>query len=320
MSWRPAADLQMLRTRARLLADCRRFFADRNVLEVHTPALSVYASTEPNVASLEVKSVLAAERKWYLHTSPELAMKRLLAAGSGAIYQICTVFRDSDFGSQHRPEFTMLEWYRPGWRYTQLMDEVEALLFSLNRGPLPGKTRRLSYRNLFQNYLAIDPFTADIRSCMECCRTRGITPPANMSESLDEWLDLLLSLLIVPALESDRLTFIYEYPPSQAALAKVVKKDGMMVAERFELYWGPLELANGFQELTDAQEQARRFRQDNLHRSQRGLEQMPVDTEFLSALEAGMEETAGVALGLDRLLMAMTGAGSIDKVIAFDDG
>jgi lysyl-tRNA synthetase class 2 len=303
-----------------MLAACRRFFAERNVLEVQTPALSVFASTEPNIASLEVKSVLAAGQSWYLHTSPETAMKRLLAAGSGAIYQICTVFRDSDFGRQHRPEFTMLEWYRPGWSYVQLMDEVEALLQTLNGGALPGKTRRISYRQLFQSYLALDPFTADTDMCMNCCRARGVTPPGNMSESLDEWLDLLLSLLIVPQLEQDCLTFVYDYPPSQAALATVVEKDGLQVAERFELYWGLLELANGFQELTDAQEQARRFRQDNQCRRHKGLVQMPVDELFISALESGLQATAGVALGLDRLLMAVTGTRTISEVIAFDDG
>ncbi len=246
-------------------------------------------------------------------------MKRLLAAGSGAIYQICTVFRDSDFGHQHRPEFTMLEWYRPGWNYQQLIDEVEALLQSLNNGELPGQTQRISYRELFRSHLALDPFTANIDECINCCNAKGIAPPENMSHSLDAWLDLLLSLFIVPVLKQDCLTFVYDYPATQAALAKVVEKHNRLVAERFELYWGPLELANGFQELTDAQEQANRFQQDNLRRRQNGSPQMPVDKLFIAALDAGLQATAGVTLGLDRVLMALTGTQTISQVMTFDD-
>ncbi|MBN1378226.1 MAG: EF-P lysine aminoacylase GenX [Gammaproteobacteria bacterium] len=319
MHWRPSANLQTLRARAEMLAACRKFFAERDVLEVNTPVLSRCATTEPNIASLEVGSALWPRQKWYLHTSPELAMKRLLVAGSGAIYQICTVFRDSDYGQQHRPEFAMLEWYRPGWSYLELMDEVEALLHSLRDASTLGQTQRFSYRQLFQKFLALDPFSADVEACRRCCHEQDLAVPENMGEGLNTWLDLLLSVLIMPRLDPGCLTFVYDYPADQAALAQVVEKEGLQVAERFELYWGPLELANGFQELTDVQEQRGRFAAENERRRNAGLKEMPVDEMFLSALASGMPLSAGVALGLDRLLMALTGSETIAEVITFDD-
>ena len=318
INWRPSASMAVLQARAQLLDGCRKFFAERDVLEVVTPALSSSATTEPNIDSLQVKSRLKPEQNQYLHTSPEFAMKRLLAAGSGAIYQICSVFRDSDFGPQHRAEFSMLEWYRPEWTYRQLMEEVRDLIFLLAK---PGKieqTRQISYRQLFQSHLDLDPFTVDAFECRNCCAQNQVSIPENMGDRLDPWLDLLLSALIVPQLPANNLTFIYDFPASQAALARTREQGEVTVAERFELYWANVELANGFQELADAKEQARRFANENRLRDSDDQPRMPVDELFLMALEAGFPDCSGVALGLDRLLMKLTETSDIAQVMTFD--
>ena len=284
-----------------------------------TPALSASATTEPNISSILVHTALKPDQHRYLHTSPELAMKRLLAAGSGAIYQLCTVFRDCDFGTQHRPEFSMLEWYRPDWTYQQLMDEVSDLIVSVASPNKIKQIKRINYRQLFQSYLDLDPFLTNVEECRNCCLYHEISVPENMGENLDPWLDLLLSIMIVPKLPADTLSFIYDYPASQAALAQIRSQDGIAVAERFELYWGSIELANGFQELTDATEQAKRFEYENHQRRISGKPEMPVDKLFLSALKVGLPMCSGVALGLDRLLMALTDTTDIAEVITFDD-
>lgn len=321
MQWQPTASLRTLRIRAQVLAAIRSFFAERDVLEVTTPVLSPAGATDLNIGSLVTHlgaSPQSARR--YLHTSPEFAMKRLLAAGSGPIYQLCTVFRDSDLGRHHRPEFSMLEWYRPGFDYWQLMDEIELLVKTL---ATPYRTvnagRRLSYRRLFIDSLGLDPATATVESCRTCCERHGLAAPENMPGGLDPWLDLLISAVIAPRLPSGSLTFVYDYPASQAALARTKTVEGYAVAERFELYWGGVELANGFQELTDAEEQLRRFESDNLQRQVKGLPVVAIDMALIDALRAGLPDCAGVALGLDRLLMAILETRHINEVVTFAD-
>lgn len=320
MTWRPTAGMDMLRRRARMLADIRGFFLQRQVMEVVTPALSPGGATDPNIqsVSLELKAFPRQPLR-YLHTSPELAMKRLLAAGSGPIYQLCTVFRDNDAGRMHRPEFTMLEWYRPGWHYHQLIEEVFALIAAVLAGESKiGQPQRFSYRELFQHYAGLDPLTATASDCRECCGRFDLPVADSMTEDVDEWLDWILSALIAPSLPQDGLTCVYDFPPSQAALARI-RHESPPVAERFEVFWGGMELANGFQELTDADEQRRRFERDNARRREKGLPEIRLDERFLAAVAAGLPESSGVALGVDRLLMAITGARHIRDVVTFAD-
>jgi lysyl-tRNA synthetase class 2 len=317
MRWQPTASFDMIRRRAEMLADIRGFFEQRRILEVCTPAMSPAGATDPNIQSLSLQlRAFPRQPLRYLHTSPELAMKRLLAAGSGPIYQLCTVFRDNDSGRLHRPEFTMLEWYRPGWHYHDLMEEVLALIRLLARGLKLEQPQRFSYRELFLHYADLDPAAATAQDCRACCRHFDLPVAESMTEELDEWLDWILSALIAPRLPANGLTCVYDFPVTQAALAKV-RHDSPSVAERFEVFWGGMELANGFQELTDAAEQRRRFEQDNARRRNRGSPAIHIDEYFLEALKAGLPECAGVALGVDRLLMAVTGAEHIRDVVAF---
>jgi elongation factor P--(R)-beta-lysine ligase len=318
--WRPGATLDTLRLRARLLARVRAFFAARGVLEVETPLLSVAGSTDPALASLRTAyhgPGLPAGQTLYLHTSPEFPMKRLLAAGSGPIYQVARVLRDGEAGGRHNPEFTLLEWYRPDWGIDRLMAEVEQLVTGLYEGdaPLPA-TRRYPYRALFQEYLDLDPLAASVAELRTCAETAGIRPPEGMpADDPDPWRDLLLTHLIEPRL-GPGLVFLHDYPASQAALARL-KPGEPAVAERFELYWDGLELANGFHELGDAAEQRARFVADNHKREALGLPAMPLDERLLAALEQGLPDCSGVALGLDRLLMRLAGLDRIDQVLAF---
>lgn len=243
-------------------------------------------------------------------------MKRLLAAGSGPVYQICKVFRDGEAGRLHNPEFTMLEWYRPGYDHRQLMDEVDELV----RGLLAPyrqcpPTLRLSYAEAFERFAGVDPHRTGPAQLERRAAQLGIAAPAGLG-SRDQWLDLLLTHVVEPALRDHALCLIYDYPASQAALARV--RDGdPAVAERFELYLDGVELANGFHELTDAGEQARRFSDDAARRAQSGAHGPPPDARFLAALGHGLPDCAGVALGLDRLLMRALGAPAIEQVLAF---
>ena len=318
--WRPGATLDTLRLRARLLERVRAFFAARGVLEVETPLLSVAAGTDPALESLRTAyhgPGLPAGQPLYLHTSPEFPMKRLLAAGSGPIYQVARVFRDGEAGARHNPEFTLLEWYRPGWGIDRLMDEVEALVRGLHEGgtALPA-TRRQPYRDLFREYLDLDPLTANVAELRGRGEGAGLPVPAGLpADDPDPWRDWLLTHLIEPRL-GPGLVFVHDYPASQAALARL-RSDDPAVAERFELYWDGLELANGFHELGDAAEQRARFAADNHKRRALGLPAMPLDERLLAALDAGLPDCSGVALGLDRLLMRLAGLERIDQVLAF---
>ncbi len=319
--WRPSADLSVLRLRAELLAQIRAFFAARGVLEVETPALSAAAITDPHLASFNTcYSGPGSQhgRPLHLHTSPEFAMKRLLAAGSGCIYQIARVFRDGEAGSRHNPEFTLLEWYRVGFDHHRLMDEVAELVGMLLAGRLAlAEPERLSYRQIFQHHLNLDPHRATVADLAACAETRNISIPTGMPlDDPDPWLDLLLTHCVEPRLGSGRLTFVHDYPASQAALARL-RPDDPPVGERFELYINGIELANGFHELGDTVEQRHRFAQENAARRAAGLPVMPVDEHLLAALEFGLPDCAGVALGFDRLVMLATRKTSLAEVLAF---
>ncbi len=319
--WQPAASLATLRLRARLLTAIRAFFTARGVLEVDTPALSVAGSTDPHLDSFVTCHTGPGQQQGqslYLHTSPEFPMKRLLAAGSGCVYQIAKVFRNGEAGRHHQPEFTLLEWYRLGFDHHRLMDEVEELVTTLLAERLPlAASERLTYREVFKRHVDLDPQRASVTELAACAFVHGIMPPPHMpAANPDPWLDLLLSHCIEPKLGQGRLTFLYDYPASQAALA-LVRDGDPPVAERFELYINGIELANGFHELTDAGEQRCRFAHDNQAREANGLRSMAVDENLLAALAAGLPACAGVALGFDRLLMIAAGCSSLTDVIAF---
>ncbi len=313
MHWRGAAELPELRARAALYGDLRAFFAARGVLEVETPLLCSAGITDPAIEPLRVERGLSIHAPRYLQTSPEYAMKRLLAAGSGAIYQITRAFRDGEAGSRHNPEFSLLEWYRPGFDLPALMQEVAELL----RDCLGDKpVRMVSYRKLFIEELDIDPFSADIAALEQ--RAAAAVDIGALTGDRDLWLDLLLSHVIEPRLRDRGVCFVHDYPASQAALARIAASGGVPVAQRFEVYVDGIELANGYLELSDPAEQRSRFEADNARRRVRGLPEHPVDEYLLAALEAGLPDCSGVALGLDRLLMLRTGKGDIREVLAFD--
>jgi len=315
--WRPSASIEALRLRANLYALIRQFFAARGVLEVETPILSAAGNTDPNIASFRSGfsgHVGAGPRERWLRTSPEFPLKRLLAAGVGDCYELGRVFRNGEAGQRHNPEFTMLEWYRVGWDHRRLMHEtvelVNAALALVSRN---ASVRETSYRALFVDALGIDPFTAS--EAMLIAALDGIEiDPSGLRR--DDWLDLLLTHRIQPAFVRDQLLLVHDYPVSQCALAKI-RADDPPIAERFELYLGTVELANGYHELTDGEEQRARFERDNAVREQRGDHKPPLDEDLLAALAYGLPDCAGVALGVDRLLGAMLGADIIAATLTF---
>jgi lysyl-tRNA synthetase class 2 len=308
MSWRPTATIENLQQRARIYREIRAFFAERDVLEVETPLLSKTTNPDPQVASMLAHNQ---GQDLYLQTSPEFAMKRLLAAGSGSIYQICRAFREGEKGRRHHPEFTLLEWYRIGFDYQALMDEMEQLIDELSGGN--NVYRRLSYRELLIEYAGIDFLNIELAELRTSCSE--LISGTNAGElDFDQCLDLLIGLVISPQLEG--YLFVYDYPISQAALARA-SSDNPLLAERFELFYNDLELANGFSELTDAGLQRSRFEKDNRLRAAKGLPEYPLDGALLAALESGMPECAGVALGIDRLLMVLLGLDTIDQALSF---
>ena len=318
-AWRPAADFTTLRLRAELLARIRSFFAARGVLEVETPALSAAAITDPHLISFAVHPAGSGSGSpRYLHTSPEFPMKRLLAAGSGCIYQIARVFRDDEWGRLHNPEFTLLEWYRVGFDHHRLMDEVAELMRELLAGRMVlAAPERLSYGAAFQRYLGLDPHRTTVAELARCAQKQAVPiPPGMPATEIDPWLDLLLTHCVESHLGRGRLTFLHDYPASQAALARL-RSGNLPVGERFELYLNGIELANGFHELGDAHEQRRRFEAENTARRTQGQSEMPMDEQLLAALAAGLPDCAGVALGFDRLVMLAAGKQSLAEVLAF---
>jgi lysyl-tRNA synthetase class 2 len=373
-SWRPTATRAVLQRRAQALAVVREFFAARSVLEVDTPVVVNAPVTDVHIHSAEVRFPDAPGR-FYLHTSPEFAMKRLLASGSGDLFQICHVARGLERGRHHNAEFTLIEWYRLGFSLDQLMDEVDALARTV-LGPVaqPMRSERSSYVEAFKATLGIDPLAASLEELRSIARAEGLvarrdqraqvaspsetaiagaaarpTPPDAMSRAdaaarpalpdrapadttarpappdatslaaiaeRDELLEFLMGVKIGPRLGRGALTFVHRYPASQAALARLDPHDSR-VALRFELYCEGIELANGFHELASASEQRARFEHDLAERRARGLPTDKMDELLLSALEAGLPECAGVAVGFDRLLMVATGATHIDQVMPF---
>lgn len=306
--WRPTTTVSQLQARARLLRDIRDYFSTQCVMEVETPVISSAGNTDPEIESIRTGN------GHYLRTSPEFALKRLLAAGSGDIFELGRVFRAGESGRSHNPEFTLLEWYRNGFSYQELMDEVATLVRHCGREKFDQwPQQKLSYQQLFLRFVDLDPFTASEQELSAKAKENGID---DIELDRRQWLDLLISLVIQPALPVNQLTFVYDFPAEQAALAKV-RPGNPPMAERFELYLGRTELANGYQELTDEQEQQRRFETENLQRANRGQAICEVDHHLLKALEHGLPECAGVALGVDRLLMAIVDADSIDDVTAF---
>jgi lysyl-tRNA synthetase class 2 len=304
-----------------MLARIRAFFSERDILEVETPLLSQAATTDSHLASFSTRYSgpgFGNGLPLYLHTSPEFPMKRLLASGLGSIYQICKVFRDGEAGRLHNPEFTMIEWYRVGWDYHQLIDEVAALAHHACDGRFGADMpEKLSYRDAFVHYGDIDPHSADVAALEDCVRRHQISIPQSMPrDNVDPWRDLLLTHLIEPHLGHGRMTFLYDYPASQAALARI-RHDTAPVGERFELYIDGIEIANGFHELGDAAEQRRRFEAERAQRQRLGLPVVPADEHLLAALANGLPACAGVALGFDRLAMLALGKRKIEDVLAF---
>jgi len=323
--WRPSASPERLRQRAALLQRVRGFFAARALTEVDTPLVVNAPVSDVHIHSATVRlsaepAAGAAAAPLYLHTSPEYAMKRLLAAGSGDIYQICHVVRGFECGRLHNPEFTLIEWYRVGFSVAGLMDEVEALVRELLGGNAPAASERVSYRDAFLRELGLDPLTAPETALAQAAQPLALGGAGAMSAtglgmSRDDWLELLMGALVGPRLGRGTLTFVHGYPASQAALARLDPADPR-VAQRFELYCAGIELANGFYELASAAGQRARFEADNAQRRRLGLPVSPLDERLLAAL-ALLPDCAGVALGFDRTLMLAVGAASIEEVLAF---
>ncbi|MFY0665066.1 MAG: EF-P lysine aminoacylase GenX [Natronospirillum sp.] len=314
--WQPTAPREHLKARAATLAAVRAFFAARDVLEVETPLLSSAMNSDPNIESIAATQM---GRTYYLNTSPEFPMKRLLAAGYGAIFQLCKVFRAGESGQRHNPEFTMLEWYRPDFDEHAMMDEVHALLSelfaTLSAEPLPDLQRQtLSYRAAFQRYAGFDPHEI----ALEDLQVRSRAQLGWHSDVRTEMLDLWLAQEVEPALPADQLVFITEWPASMAALSRVEPDaQGHAVARRFEAFYRGMEMANGYYELLDADEQQERFQQDVRQRERQGQVIGPLDERLDHAMRAGLPSCAGVAMGFDRLMMVLLQEREIGRVISF---
>lgn len=315
--YQPTCDVNTLRARAKMYAQIRQFFAERDVLEVETPVLSQAGVTDVHLASVQaLRHVQGSAQTHYLQTSPEFAMKRLLASGIGPIYQICKVFRDDEHGRKHNSEFTMLEWYRPGFSLKDLMFEVADLLNVVLKQRF-GEVRPtiLSYKHAFMDRLDLNPLQATVQELKDCCRRVGLS--LDLGDERLGYIDLLFSHFVEPSLGFDTPLFLTDFPPEMASLAKTrVDDDGELVAARFELYIEGLELANAYDELIDADVLRSRFEADNAEREKLGLHIMPIDEYLLAALPH-MSECAGIALGIDRLLMTATEQLRLDKVITF---
>ncbi|MCU7835789.1 MAG: elongation factor P--(R)-beta-lysine ligase [gamma proteobacterium symbiont of Taylorina sp.] len=333
MSWQPSASFELIKLRAQTLKKIRHFFDDQGVLEVDTPVLSYSTIPDPFIESFQTRYLpltqIMQNDNYYLHTSPEFPMKRLLASGSGSIYQIAKVFRQGEISAYHNPEFTLLEWYREDWDHHRLMQEVNCLLRGL-LSPLIDLTNTvfISYQRVFQEQLGINPHTVSKSELIACAKKQGLADVLNEQEDNDLFLELLFSHIIQPCLGSKDsagqkstankpyLCFLYHYPASQASLAKISTENDCLVAERFEIFINGIELGNGFHELNNTQEQKARFEEDNYNRKVAGQAEIPLDERFLNSLNY-LPQCAGVAVGIDRLLMVMSQAKHINEVIAF---
>ncbi|RKG53658.1 EF-P lysine aminoacylase GenX [Acinetobacter cumulans] len=315
--YQPTCDLEAMRARAKMYAQLRQFFASRDVLEVETPVLSQAGVTDVHLASVQAqRHVLGKKATHYLQTSPEFAMKRLLAYGSGPIYQICKVFRDDEHGRKHNSEFTMLEWYRPAFSLKDLMLEVTDLL-NVVLAHRFGEVRPTiySYKHAFMGRLDLNPLKATLQELKDACRRVGLN--LDLGDDRLAYIDLLFSHMVEPSLGFDTPVFLTDFPPEMASLAKTrIDEDGELVAARFELYIEGLELANAYDELIDADVLRSRFEADNAEREKLGLHIMPIDEYLLAALP-NMPECSGIALGIDRLLMVVKNQMKLEKVITF---
>ncbi|EIJ67816.1 elongation factor P--(R)-beta-lysine ligase [Pasteurella bettyae] len=312
--WRPTASIKTLQARAKIINEIRKFFTERGLLEVETPVLSEFGVTDVHLSTFNTEFVAPLNvhsKTLWLGTSPEYHMKRLIAAGCGAIFQLCRVFRNEEAGNRHNPEFTMLEWYRPHFDMYRLINEVDDLLQQiLDCEP----AESLSYQFAFQQFVGLDPLSATREELVAKAHEHHFMCDAN--EDRDTLLEFLFSTVVEPCIGRERPTVVYHFPATQAALAQISPEDHR-VAERFEFYYKGLELANGFHELTDAHEQSTRFEQDNRQREKMGLPQRLVDKRLLGALQSGMPDCSGVALGVDRLIMVALDESKIENVMAF---
>lgn len=304
IKWATSASLSNLQKRAKLLRQIRAFFDERQVLEVETPLLSCTTTSDPHIQSIKVQD-------YYLQTSPEFAMKRLLPSGIGPIFQICKAFRDDEIGRLHNPEFTMLEWYRPGFDHHRLMDEVDNLLALILNTPT---ALRKTYQQTFVENLSIDPLIATTQDLKHIANQHDLDYLDIQDK--DIWLDLLFSHCIQPQLGFNQPYFIYDFPASQAALSKI-RQDTPPVAERFEIIINGMEVGNGYHELTDPQEQEKRFKEDNQKRIALGHSTVPVDHKLITALSNDFPESAGVAMGVDRLVLLACKATSLSEIMSF---
>lgn len=310
-AWRPSADTQTLQARAKILKKIRQFFDKRGVIEVETPLMSRATVTDPH---LEGFPVMVRQERAYLQTSPEYAMKRLLAAGMPDIYQLSKMFRVDDAARYHNPEFTMLEWYRLGFDLHQLMDEVDELFQHIVGCPC---AKRITYQDIFEP-LGINPFTASKQDCQDIAHKKGLQVSHSVLESpKDTWLQLLFSTFIEPDLGFDAPVFVYDFPASQASLARL-HPNNPDVAMRVEVFINGMELGNGFDELQDPSMQKARFEEDNRIRAELGLAHKPIDPLLLEALTNGLPQCSGIAIGVDRLIMCALQKKHIEEVLAFD--
>lgn len=321
MEWRPGCTFAALERRAQLFATIRSFFADRRVVEVDTPLLARYGVTDPAIepiVAISARGNAIGGSTRFLQSSPEFAMKRLLAAGCGPIYQLGKAFRSGESGARHNPEFTLLEWYRPGFDLQELMDEVAALVRCCLGASVPLSEISLTYEEAFAAATGLDPHRADVSDLSAVAAS--FTDTKGLDLDRDAWLDLLMTHVVEPDLRGRGLVFIHAYPPSQAALARCTGPEGFERAERFELYLDGIELANGYRELIDAKVLIDRAREDNRRRRAAKLQERTLDPRLIAAMEIGLPDCSGVALGVDRLMMAATGAASMDEVMPFSWG
>lgn len=316
--WQSTADFDTLKTRALMLQNIRAFFHARGVTEVETPLLSHYAATDLHLDSLRAAF---RDQSCYLNTSPEYAMKRLLAQWQQPIYQVCKAFRDDELGLNHNPEFTLLEWYQPNYNMMQLMTELTELISMLcAASSITPVFESLSYQQAFENSVGFNPHQISAAECHSYALSNAVEIPQGLTatDDVNHWLDWLLMQRVAPVFNKSGFTFLYDYPVAQCALAKIEDNvQQLAVAKRFELFFAELELANGFYELTDAAEQRRRFQLDNQQRAQAGKAVAKMDENLLAALAHGLPDCSGVAVGLDRLLMVLLGLKNIDQVLSF---
>jgi lysyl-tRNA synthetase class 2 len=319
-AWQPTCSVAMLQLRARLLANIRTFFEKKFVLEVETPLLSHGIGTDPQLAFFTTDYCLPPlQHKLFLQTSPEFAMKRLLAAGCGSIYQICKAFRNGELGRFHNPEFTLLEWYRIGFTLTQLMDEVAELiqaLFMAEQVGLAG-VQRHSYQDIFQQYTGLDALIFSYQDYCAYALNNNLPEAVSLCEHDHVlWLDFLFSHCVQPYLRNDIVYMIYGYPTTLSSLARINPLDPR-TTDRVEVFINGIELGNGFYELSDAVEQNKRFENEIVQRQQKNLPEVVKDERLIAALTTGLPECSGIAIGLDRLLMLLSKANSIDEVLSF---